>query len=148
MERLTSKRNWEEAKSDLKHEMGYSHIWERLNEIENILGDEYNLEYLKWLVEAEREGRCVVLPCKDWFEIVFGEQDVFYRIDMDYEEHPIRKLSVDSAERFIWYNGWKSVHLLGYDENGLIWEFEPEEVGETVFLTEEEAETALKKVCF
>lgn len=120
----------------------------RLFDIENILGDEYNLEYLKWLVEAEREGRCVVLPCKDWFEIVFGEQDVFYRIDMDYEEHPIRKLSVDSAERFIWYNGWKSVHLLGYDENGRIWEFEPEEVGETVFLTEEEAEAALKKVCF
>lgn len=122
--------------------------YQRLSAIEDILGDEYNLEYLKWLVEAEREGRCVVLPCKDWFEIVFGEQDVFYRIDMDYEEHPIRKLSVDSAERFIWYNGWKSVHLLGYDENGLIWEFEPEEVGETVFLTEEEAETALKKVCF
>lgn len=146
MERLTSKRTREEV--DWVSEIGYKHIWERLNEIENILGDEYNLEYLKWLVEAEREGRCVVLPCKDWFEIVFGEQDVFYRIDMDYDEHPIRKLSVDSAERFIWYNGWKSVHLLGYDENGLIWEFEPEEVGETVFLTEEEAETALKKVCF
>lgn len=37
----------------------------RLNEIENILGDEYDLEHLKELVEADREGRCVVLPCKD-----------------------------------------------------------------------------------
>ena len=149
MKRLTSKRNWEEAKSDLKHEMGYSHIWKRLAEIENILGDDgddYDLDRLKELVQADREERCVVLPCKDWLEIVFGEQDVFYRIDMDYEEHPIRKLSVDSAERFIWYNGWKSVHLLGYDENGLIWEFEPEEVGETVFLTEEEAEATLKNI--
>lgn len=36
----------------------------RLNEIENILGDDYDLEYLKELVEADREGRCVVLPCK------------------------------------------------------------------------------------
>ena len=65
---------------------------------------------------------------------------------MDYKEHPIRELSVDSAERFIWYNGWKSVYLLGHDENGLIWEFEPEEVGETVFLTEEEAEATLKNI--
>lgn len=43
----------------------------RLNEIENILGNEYNLEHLKELVEAEREGRRVVLPCKNWLEIVF-----------------------------------------------------------------------------
>lgn len=67
MKRLTSKRNWEEAKSDLKHEMGYSHIWKRLAEIENILGDDgddYDLDRLEELVEADREGRCVVLPCK------------------------------------------------------------------------------------
>lgn len=57
MKRLTSKRNWEEAKSDLKHEMGYSHIWKRLAEIENILGDDgddYDLGRLKELVEADR----------------------------------------------------------------------------------------------
>lgn len=36
----------------------------RFAEIENILGDEYDLEHLKELVGAEREGRCVVLPCK------------------------------------------------------------------------------------
>lgn len=67
MKRLTSKRNWEEAKSNLKHEMGYSHIWKRLAEIENILGDDgddYDLDRLEELVEADREGRCVVLPCK------------------------------------------------------------------------------------
>ena len=64
MKRLTSKRNWEEAKSDLKHEMGYSHIWKRLAEIENILGDDgddYDLDRLKKLVQADREGRCAVL---------------------------------------------------------------------------------------
>lgn len=57
VERLTSKRNWEEAKSDLKHETGYSHIWKRLAEIENILGDDYDLEHLKELVEADKEGK-------------------------------------------------------------------------------------------
>lgn len=54
MKRLTSKRIWEEAKSDLKHEMGYSHIWKRLAAIEDILGDDYDLDQLKELVEADR----------------------------------------------------------------------------------------------
>lgn len=37
------------------HEMGYKYIWERLNEIENILGDEYDIEHLKELVERMKE---------------------------------------------------------------------------------------------
>lgn len=57
MERITSKRTWEEAENDLANEMGYSHIWKRLNEIENILGDDYDLEHLKELMEADRAGR-------------------------------------------------------------------------------------------
>lgn len=34
----------------------------RLAEIEDILGDEYDLDRLRELVEADRSGRCVVLP--------------------------------------------------------------------------------------
>lgn len=64
VKRLTSKRSWEESKSDLKHEMGYSHIWKRLAAIEDILGDDYDLDRLKELVQADREGRCAVTPCK------------------------------------------------------------------------------------
>lgn len=120
--------------------------FDRLAAIENILGNEYSLEYLKWLVEAEREGRCAVLPCKDWLEIVFGKQEVFYGIDMEYIEHPIREIFVDSSSRCIWCGGWKNVVIKGYDENGFDWDFEPEEIGETVFLTREEAEAAMKRM--
>lgn len=34
----------------------------RLAAIEDILGDEYDLDRLRELAEADREGRCVVLP--------------------------------------------------------------------------------------
>ena len=71
--------------------------WERLKAIEDILGDEYELDRLRELVEAEKEdryiimkeprragvhrltelaeadraGRCVVLPCKPGHEISY-----------------------------------------------------------------------------
>ena len=57
VERLTTKRTWEEAQNDLSNEMGYSHIWKQLNEIENILGDGYDLGRLRELVEADKAGR-------------------------------------------------------------------------------------------
>lgn len=97
------------------------------------------------LAQAEKEGRLVVLPCKDWFEIVFGEQELFWGIDTDYIETPIREISVDNAERFTWYDGWKTLVLRGNDENGLDWEFSPEDIGKTVFLTREAAEAALEE---
>lgn len=40
-------------------------LWEAVNRlaaIEDILGDEYDLDRLRELAEADREGRCVVLP--------------------------------------------------------------------------------------
>lgn len=39
-------------------------ITHRLAEIEDILGDDYDLDRLRELVEADRDGLCVVLPCK------------------------------------------------------------------------------------
>ena len=37
---------------------------DRLAAIEDILGDDYELDRLRELVEADRDGRCVALPCK------------------------------------------------------------------------------------
>ena len=54
MERLTTSRKWEDARKDLKNELGYSHIWKRLNAIEDILGDDYDLGRLQELVELAK----------------------------------------------------------------------------------------------
>lgn len=64
MKRLTRSRDWDEDRL----------CWGRLDTIENILGDNYDLERLKELVEADKEGRCVVLsePMKP---MVFKEND-------------------------------------------------------------------------
>lgn len=37
-------------------------VVDRLGAIEDILGDDYDLDRLRELVEADRDGRCVVLP--------------------------------------------------------------------------------------
>ena len=44
-----------------------SAIYDRLASIEDILGDEYDLDELREMIQAKREGRCVVLEkrCND-----------------------------------------------------------------------------------
>lgn len=106
------------------------------------LGD---LDRLRELVEADKAGRCAVLPCKDWLDLVFGNQEVFWAVDDDYDDEKIREITVRNEERFIWFDGWKTVVFNGTDENGLDYEFSPEDVGKTVFTTREAAEAALAK---
>lgn len=72
MERLTDKRmkgegfiavDPKEYKKALKNEKpNVKQIYKRLLEIENILGDEYDLGRLRELVEAARGGRCRIHP--------------------------------------------------------------------------------------
>ena len=104
----------------------------------------YDLGRLEELAEADKDGRLEVLPCKDWLEVVFGDQVLFWGIDKDYAEQPIREISLDDSDRIGWYDGYKTVFLKGTDENGEAWEFYPEEIGKTVFLTREAAEKALE----
>ena len=132
MKRLTSKRSWEESKSDLKHEMGYSHIWKRLAEIENILGDDgddYDLDRPKELVQADREERCVVHPLKsdDEVYIILLSRVFLFEVTSAvwYRESPI-------------YKAMHGIHLC--------YVFNQDDIGKTVFLTREEAEAALEKM--
>ena len=109
-----------------------------------IVGECGGISRVRVLAEADKDGRLEVLPCKDWLEVVFGDQVLFWGIDKDYAEQPIREISLDDADRIGWYDGYKTVFLKGTDENGEAWEFYPEEIGKTVFLTREAAEAALE----
>lgn len=57
-----------------KERPSYMDLYQRLTAIEDILGDEYDLDRLRELAQADREGRCVVLnmPRKP---LVWGDDD-------------------------------------------------------------------------
>ena len=104
-----------------------------------ILGDDYDLERLKELVQADREGKCVVLPCK------IGSK--LYRTSMRkmqvYEVSVSREYFHDSKNNAtlfavqIFENGKKSTSYECFKEK---------DIGKTVFLTREEAEAAMEKM--
>ena len=62
MERLTER--LENGVINVKYASQHESAIHRLVTIEDILGDEYDLDRLRELAQADREGRCVVLPCK------------------------------------------------------------------------------------
>lgn len=104
----------------------------RLGEIEDILGDEYSLEKLKEMVDAEKEGRCVVLPCKLHDKVFFIENGC------------VKETEVDSFHN--WTSGrWKlSTHTDRMFDHWKGYEIDFLGIGKTVFLTREEAEKALE----
>ena len=105
-------------------------ISSRLAAIEDILGDEYELDRLWELVEADREGRCVVLPAKTVFELTW---DAGPECDMAcpaYLDGSGECDFCDKGKLFVYERPCKQEHI--------------ERIGEDVFLTRSEAEDAMK----
>lgn len=128
MKRLTSKRDWIEAGKDLSNEWGYSHIWRRLKQVEDILGDDYDLDRLRELVEADKAGRCVLHPLK-------AEDEVYIAI--------LGRVLPFEVTNAVWYGAsptYKAMHGMH-----LCFAFKQDDIGKTVFLTREAAEAALVK---
>lgn len=101
-------------------------IYNRLAAIEDILGDEYDLDRLRELAQADRDGRCVVLPAKP-------DQTIYqWRIGDDCPSVSRLDGVQINADGEITYPIWN-----GY----LI----PEDFGKTVFFTRGEAEAALRR---
>lgn len=105
---------------------------EELKIIKDILGDDYDLDRLRELVEADRDGRCIVLPCK--------VGDTIYKLFCG----DIVELEV---ERIVcWLSGyWKmNAHTEYSRADWKGFEIDFSDFGKTVFLTREAAEATLK----
>lgn len=108
----------------------------RLKMIEKILGNDYDLDRLKELIEADREERCVVLPVKIG-DIVYTNISVLGDRYRNAERpYPVKVIFVGIGEGSVYFN-------VEYD-NGRIFPFEGRNIGKTIFFTREEAESALK----
>lgn len=123
MERLTER--LENGVINVKYASQHEAAIHRLAAIEDILGDEYDLDELREMVQAKRKGRCIVLPCK--------KGDTVWRIVHDAAPHITKDRCTDIKyeNRDIW------VHLIGDRVMGG-WNF-----GKLLFLTREEAQAAL-----
>ena len=133
MERLTNKNLRKEMENTVIIEVPWAvSAWVRLADIEDILGDDYDLDRLKELVEADRDGRCIVLPCKVG-DKVYCIQSYFNDAKMR-SEKKVKCRIVDFVQSF--------PDL--FECYGMIYKFE--DIGKTVFLTREEAEATLEKM--
>ena len=102
-------------------------IYDRLAAIEDILGDEYDLDELREMVQAKRDGRCVVLPCKI-------DDDVY--INLFGRTLDATVISISELASTPTYKAMYGIRLC--------YIFKADDVGRTVFLTREAAEEALK----
>ena len=114
---------------------GLQRIFNQLCDLTDILGD-YDLDRLRELVEADRDGRCVVFPCKVG-DIVYTniaiQGDRYKNSDRPY---PVEVIFIGIGQGSIYFN-------VEYD-NGRIFPVDSRDIGKTVFLTRESAEAALK----
>ena len=97
--------------------------WEQAVEIGGML-KKYGIDHIWDIIQAERDGRLVVLPCKVGDHVwVDGREAV--------------------VENFFGYETERYLHAQFYDNMQYI-DIPFAEIGKTVFLTREEAEAALK----
>ena len=102
--------------------------FDRLAAIEDVLGDEYNLDELREMVQAKRKGRCIVLPCK-------VEGDVY--INILGRTLPFTVISISQMSSTPTFKAQHGIRL--------VYIFKADDVGETVFMTRAEAQAALRR---
>lgn len=104
---------------------------ERLATIENILGENYDLDRLRELAEADREGRCVVLPAQKVFELTWDvgpDCDMACPLTIDGDGQCD---FCDRGKLYVYERPCRQEHI--------------DRIGKDIFLTREAAESALRR---
>ena len=90
--------------------------------------EDFGVDRLAELAQADREGRCVVLPCK-------VEDDVY--INILGRTLPFTVISISQMSSTPTFKAQHGIRL--------VYIFKADDVGETVFMTRAEAEAALRR---
>lgn len=134
MERLTNKLCKDDVLDAQKEPRlkSQAETWLRLCQLEDILGDTYDLDRLRELVEADKDGRCVVLPCKP------SDTTVYQILGKKHARGPAVKMRHVYCAT-VWSGGRYQLEHQGMTP------CRGNELGKTWFLDEEAAEAALAK---
>ena len=122
--------NWErECDRCIKLGQWKNEVLIRLSKIEDILGDEYDLDRLKELVQADREGKFILRQIKEGSKVYIILLGRIFPFDV-----------ISAA--------WHSKNTVYEAEHGkyLRCTFNDADIGIFAFLTREEAEAALEKM--
>ena len=89
----------------------------RLSEIQSIIGDTYNLDRLRELVEADKNGRCVVLPNGGYID-KDGENALKSAMHTCfYHNNPVTRFIADAVAEKLVRNETKMKHCEGMTKN-------------------------------
>ena len=103
-----------------------------------VMGDEYDLDKLRELAQADREGRCVVLPCRVGESLWVHDKDGKPR-EMELDLPDIRCHCREEDNLCMVLCSAKNTGVCAYRLYN-----DGRDIGKTVFLTKEAAEAALK----
>ena len=116
MERLTER--LENGVINVKYASQHETAIHRLVTIEDILGDEYDPDRLRELAQADREGRCVVLP-DGGYEDKDGENALKSAMrTCFYHNNPVTRFVADAVAEKLGRNETKMKHCEGMEKNG------------------------------
>ena len=106
------------------------------------LPEGYGLEQVKELVEADKEGRCLVLPCKVGDTVYEWHYSTTTKT-IEKSEYTIFGIEINEEKIIYQSDRWKEKGRWGFPERIEYW-FYINDIGNSVFLTKEEREKALE----
>ena len=109
-------------------------IADKCADIEDILEDTYDLDRLRELVEADKDGRCVVLPCK--------EGDIVYKLGASICKWREIEHCDEYCDGWQYRDCWEGTRTVLEEKFSLC---DIESVGKNIFFNREAAEAALAK---
>lgn len=119
--------NWNDTASEVAEQRAFDYIIDLINRFSDAETDR-----LKELAEADKEGRCLVLPCK------VGDTVYYIEKNKKIYESKVHAFSFGKDN----LTKYGQIHIYDYDKDNATRKIS--NFGKTIFLTREEAEKALE----